>query len=229
MFLLATDYDGTFKSDIKNLYININVVNKFMASGNKFAIVTGRSFKSIKEEINKYNIKYDYLACNNGLIVFDNKDNIIYESTLSLDALKNIYEILLDSNAKKIRLYDYYDSTEEMNQILEIYAKFNSVLSAYKLKKYIEKTFQNIKCYRDSNKLFIGNDVSKATAVSFIGRIENIDKNNIYTVGDNLNDLEMLQEFNGYKMLYSYPNIWIKNIPITREVHTLVKKINRRA
>ena len=26
--------------------------------------------------IDKYNIKYDYLACNNGLIVFDNKDNI---------------------------------------------------------------------------------------------------------------------------------------------------------
>ena len=39
MKLLATDYDGTFKSDIKNLYINISAVNKFMESGNKFAII----------------------------------------------------------------------------------------------------------------------------------------------------------------------------------------------
>ena len=94
MKLLASDYDKTLYTNKRNLMLNIDAVNKFRENGNLFALVTGRSFVSIKQEINYYNIKYDYLACNNGLIVFDNEDNIIDSSILSQSNLDYIYESL---------------------------------------------------------------------------------------------------------------------------------------
>jgi len=228
MKLLVSDYDGTFKSDIKNLYLNIEVINKFIESGNKFVIATGRNFDSIKSEIDKYNIPYNYLICNNGLIIFDNQNNIIFSSVIQNNNLKFIQNSL---NSKQypviIKNYNFYCATAEKLNILEICAIFKNKKSAKDYKQFLESIKSNILCYQINNRLFIGNDLSKASAISIIQERENISTKNIFTVGDNLNDLEMLKEFNGYKMIKSYPSMWFKNIPITREVHTLVKKIQK--
>ena len=227
MKLLATDYDGTLYTDRSNLILNMKAINNFMSNGNKFAIITGRCYTSIKKEIEHYNIKYDYLACNNGLIVFDNKDNIINSSILSLEDLNILYDIATNfPGVKDIELYSFYDSTYSFRDVLEVYIKFKNINYAKEYKKYIESILPNISCYNSLNKLFISNNITKADAVAFIQQFNNINHNNIYTVGDNTNDLEMLEQYNGHKMLFSYPSLWFKKIPITREVHNLVKKIN---
>lgn len=228
MFLLATDYDGTLYTDSNNLKINIKHINKFMNNGNKFMIVTGRSFSSIKKEINKYNIKYDYLSCNNGLITFDNKDKVINSSIMDLEDLNYIYSLLENSlKIRDIKLYNFYGESYSFRDILEVYAKFKWDTSSKQFKQYIESNLPNIKCYKIFNKLFISNNYTKADAVSFIQHLHNIKKEDVYTVGDNSNDIEMLREFNGNKMFFSYPCLWLEKIPATKEVHTLVKKIHK--
>lgn len=229
MYLLATDYDGTFYTDIKNLYLNKKAVENLMKNGNKFAIVTGRSFDSIKKEINRYNIKYNYLSCNNGLVIFDNKDNIIKSSILSEDDLNFIYNsVISNPKVSKVELYNLYTSTESMKEILELLVRFKTIKQAKEYKKYLESIKQNIICFRQLNKLFISNNINKADSVSYIQQLENIKPNDIYAVGDSANDIEMLERYNGYKMLYSSPELWLKKYPITSEVHALVKKINRK-
>jgi len=229
MKLLAADYDGTIKSDIKNLYLNIIEINKFREKGNKFAIVTGRSYKSIKREIKKYDIKYDYLSCNGGLIVFDSNDNIVSETFLNKDVIDFIRNISLDDfNIEHLDFYNQYTTAKDFENILEAYIKFNNISSAKKFKQYIEEKFCNIKCNRNNSKIFIGEDITKREAVYQISQLENIHMKNIYTVGDASNDLEMLKAYNGYRVLYSYPSLWFKGIKVTPEVHTLVKKINRK-
>ena len=228
MFLLATDYDGTLYTDYNNLKINIKYINDFMNNGNKFMIVTGRSFTSIKKEIDRYNIKYDYLSCNNGLITFDNKDNVINSSILDIGDLEYIYYLLENfSDSKEIKLYNFYGESYSFRDVLEVYAKFKSITSLKQFKQYMKTNLPNIKCYQTFNKLFISNNITKADAVSFIQQLNNIDNDNIYTIGDNSNDIEMLRKFNGNKMLFSYPSLWKEKIPTINEVHTLVKKINR--
>lgn len=228
MKLLASDYDGTFKSSIKNLYINIEEVKKFRDNGNKFAIVTGRSYESIKNEINKYNIEYDYLVCNNGLIIFDNEDNIVFSKKLKTDDLMFIYnELLYMNNQEDTKIYNFYTSTMIFENILEVYAKFKTNISAKNFKKFIEYERKNLLCYKDGKKMFISNNITKADALTFIQDKEKIKKDDIYTVGDNKNDLEMLLKFNGYKMLFSYSNMWFKRFSVVKEVHSLIKKINK--
>ena len=54
-----------------------------------------------------------------------------------------------------------------------------------------------------------------------------IKEEDVITVGDNRNDLEMLTRYDGYKILTSYPCLYGKGIKTTGEVHTLVKKMMR--
>ena len=81
--LLVSDYDDTLYTSSKSLYFNILAIEKFRKNGNKFAIATGRNFISIDSLIRKYKIPYDYLICNDGSIIFDNKHNIISAHYLS--------------------------------------------------------------------------------------------------------------------------------------------------
>lgn len=228
MKLLAVDYDGTFYGDIKNLYLNKKAIQKFRKDGNKFAIVTGRSYESIKREINNYNIRYDYLSCNNGLVLFDNNDNIINSFPISREDLNYIcFELLKQYKTKKIHFFNERQETRDLNNILNICVSFNNFFEAYRLKEYLKENMQHISCDNYFFQSLIGNKYSKADAVAIIQQLENIDYNDIYTVGDNINDLDMLKRYNGYKMLSSYPCLWLEQLPVTREVHTLVKKISK--
>ena len=71
---------------------------------------------------------------------------------------------------------------------------------------------------------FVIGSVLSAIGVAIIYKNEN-NYSEIITVGDNLNDLEMLRDYNGYKMLYSYPIMYTKNIKTTTNVHSLIKKL----
>ena len=226
MKLLATDYDGTFKSNLRSLQLNKVAIENFMSNGNKFAIVTGRNFESIKKDINRYNIKYDYLSCNNGLIVFDNKDNIISSSILSSDDLNFICSSATEFGIKTPRLYNYYSRTNSNENVLEVFVRFKNINLAKQYIKSIESNLDNIKCFYIGTYVFISNKITKADAVSLISERENILSKDIFTVGDYKNDIEMLQMYNGHRMLFSKPNLWFKQLPTTRQVHTLIKKID---
>ena len=48
---------------------------------------------------------------------------------------------------------------------------------------------------------------SKATGIQHYAEIKNIDKKDIFTVGDSFNDLPMLQAFNGYAVETGHPDL----------------------
>jgi len=224
MKLLATDYDGTFKTSPNNFFLNIEAVNRFMKNGNKFAIVTGRDYCSIKNELDYFGVKYDYLSCNNGLIIFDKNDRIVFSSILDDEKLLLIRKYAVnDLNLKSIDFYNLYSHTYVLKNILEVCVKFNDLNALKKYKSFIENNLKDINCYIESNIGFIGNNITKADAVSNISEIENINCSDIYTTGDNQNDLCMLEKFNGYKVSSStLPNI----VTEIEQVHTLIKQIN---
>ncbi|MBD9149351.1 MAG: hypothetical protein EGQ14_00750, partial [Spirochaetia bacterium] len=108
--LLVSDYDGTFKNDKDgSIKANIDEVSKFMSNGNIFTLASARSYNSLIRQVNRYNIPYDYLICNNGGVVYDKNGNIIFfhpvlNSTL-LKTLKYINKIGL---LKRVLFRDFY-------------------------------------------------------------------------------------------------------------------------
>ena len=90
MYVLASDYDGTLKTRIHDLRINIKSLKKFRSLGNKFIIVTGRSFESIKKEIDEFEIPFDYLSCNDGAVSFNDSLEVIdakYIKTINFETI----------------------------------------------------------------------------------------------------------------------------------------------
>lgn len=227
MKLLVSDYDGTLKSDLKNLSININAIKKFM-NNNKFMISTGRGYESIKKEIDKYKIPYDYLTCNDGSVIFNNNNELLFSNTVDAFDAFEIVEFIKNINyISSFETYNQYKKSKDLNNLIEIFCKFYNKSDIQILKKYLKEKYQNIDIHTWGKSAFIKNEFSKSDGIKKLLEITNIPAEDVITVGDNKNDLEMLKDYNGYKVLYSYPCLYFKGIKTTREVHTLIKKINK--
>lgn len=219
MKLLVSDYDGTLKPDIKNLMVNIEAINEFRKKGNHFSIATGRDYYSIKKEIDKYNIKYDYLITNDGALTLDGNDNVLSAEIIEEEIIKELRKILNDKyknfNEFKIPNTDTIIELQLITNLFDSLDEIKSLVSS-------DSSMKISKLYKLFLKfIFIKKYCNKSTAIK---KIEN-NYSEIITVGDNLNDLEMLRDYNGYKMLYSYPIMYTKNIKTTTNVHSLIKKL----
>lgn len=92
MKLLASDYDGTLHYGGAIMEEDLDAIRKWKEDGNLFVLATGRSLQSIKEQIKKFDIPYDYLITNNGGMVFDGSDNEMMANYLDyITAIDIIY------------------------------------------------------------------------------------------------------------------------------------------
>ena len=237
--LLVSDYDGTFHSDLKNLRINQKAVEEFRKKGNLFAISTGRPYDSIKRECKKYDIKYDYLFCNDGAVLFDSNDGIIYAKEFPEDLLlyagltisrePNVEEVIYYGAHGKIKAPENLLAQHEEEPIIEIDAKLKFLRSIKQYVQYMQNQYPELGFSKVFRHVFIKEKCDKSIGIDLL--LEYLDgevkAEDVITVGDNRNDLEMLTKYDGYKILTSYPCLYGKGIKTTREVHTLVKKLMR--
>lgn len=229
MKLLVSDYDGTFNEDnrLSKINKNIDAVRRFMDNGHVFAFATGRSYDSIKKEITKYHIPYNYLICSNGSAVFDHKDRVLFQNTILVDTVKKTLRYLNKLGfVKSLELRDAYGrSTSDYNNVCEIVCtlKFKNSLDARMVREEIafldSFSFMNVVIFKE--------ELDKKDGIYVVSGIEGIRKEDIYTIGDASNDKGMLEEFNGFKMPYSYPEIMFSEARIVRSVKSLVRKIER--
>ena len=77
MKLFVTDYDGTLYTEESSMKKNISALKKLQKNEFLVIISTGRSYISIKNQIETYNIPYDYVTCADGSITYDKSGKII--------------------------------------------------------------------------------------------------------------------------------------------------------
>ena len=223
MKMLISDYDGTLNKNedyiLKiDLKLNIDAIKEFRRKGNIFVISTTRSYDSIKEEIYKYKIPYDFLTCNNGSVIFDYKDNVIYKNILSCNDLHKISDVL---NGYDITYIDIYGKQVSIIDPDIVYA---SIKEFWKYKK-IKQELNDYKVVLRNLNIFIKNSSTKLDGANILK--EYLATNEIYAVGDSKDELELLQAYDGYKMLMSDPCLYNKNIKTTSSVHKVIKKIKK--
>ena len=90
MKLFVTDYDGTLFTDELSLSINRNKLLELHKLGFIIVISTGRSFDSIKKQVEKYNLFYDYLHCADGSIIYNNENKLILFNEIEHDIVNEI-------------------------------------------------------------------------------------------------------------------------------------------
>ena len=153
MILLATDYDGTLYTNTVDLHLNIKAIKEFRERDNLFVIATGRSFNSIKKQVNMFDIPYDYLICNDGSVIFDNLDNLISARYISQDELHSLVCSLDDSGLEGIGFYNIYDKTRSLKNIVELEVTVSSCTQLKVLRELILNNYPQFHVFKVNNKV----------------------------------------------------------------------------
>ena len=198
MKILASDFDGTiyYPDDSEKNIRNVNSIRNFILKGNIFCIITGRNYSDIKLLLNKYNIPYSYLICEDGAKIFNNMDYCIDTIYMDKELIKEIINILEEYN------YDYYldDGYNKTNNINDCVKVVVNCSEKDKQVEIVNKIKKNIKVYVYASKYHINIvnfSVNKANALKRLLNIENLSYNNLHVIGDNSNDYEMVKNFSG--------------------------------
>ncbi|HJJ04718.1 MAG TPA: HAD family hydrolase [Clostridiaceae bacterium] len=197
--MLVSDYDDTFYTDEESVKKNVSKVKKFKENGNLFVIATSRSWKSISQEIEKYNIECDYVICNAGAIIIDPKKNsTIYSDFLKQEYITKIEEILKKQSDAEVTRFTEDDGISK-NGILGYKIKGDRII----LSNIMNEIKQTNMClqiiYSNENKLFINGTSAKEDAIEEIYKLVN-EPINIVTVGDDKVDIGMIKKYDGYRM-----------------------------
>ena len=224
--LLISDYDGTIKKyfdkptrkEKKDFAKEIEAINDYVSSGNDLLLTTMRKTPSIKDEILRHKLLYNYLTAYNGLVTLDNKDRIV---TANYIGKENINEINKVINNCTVELYNEYGKTKDSNNVVMM--GIRSLTPINILKKTNEL---GLYYHYDGKTIWVHKQTNKLIGVNRFLETINYERNNIYSVGDSKDDLKMLEEYNGYYIANGYLEKDIKhNLPKVDNVRTLIKKI----
>ena len=229
--MLVSDYDGTFYTDEDNVKLNVEEVEKFRRLNNLFVIATGRSYYDFGKKKKKYDIKYDYLVINHGATILNKEEktisNYVIDENVKLDLVKELdlqdQETMFACSGLESRV-----SIKNKN-ITKINKKYKTLEEARKINEYINKKYKDkVESYLlpTSNAVeVISAKTNKAKAVQELSNLENIKKDNVYTIGDSYNDVEMIEKFNGYSIENAKEEVKKVSKGECSSVSKLIKKI----
>lgn len=235
--LIVSDFDGTFFTSVKDIEINCEKIFDFMSRGNYFLLSSGRSYDSLMEQVKKYNIPYSYIGTSDGSFLFDNNRNMIDSFTMSHDILKDLQGLFKNSIYEKIQ-YSYpktYGKKYKKNSLLAsvVFVINNKNISTSFLDDFDSLKENNkdydfaVYSYKDISYYIIrSKGTNKGRLVQSLAEKIDVSKDNIYTIGDNDNDFEMIRDYNGYMI---GDNLGLVSVALERynAVHELVSDINK--
>ena len=210
MKIIASDYDGTIncggisESDSK-------AIAKFRAAGNKFGIVTGRCLEMalwVLFDLKKFNTPVDFVICCTGGIILSGDGEIVKMKKGKItekfdEMIKKAYELgfgsfNINDGLKKLHL----DPNGKIPHDLRDFPDFTQLNiwfpkdeNAQSFADFIRADYSDLICaYRNGGSVDMPPiNTSKVTGIyDYAAQFENPE---IYAVGDNLNDLPMIEEF----------------------------------
>jgi HAD superfamily hydrolase (TIGR01484 family) len=225
MKILGSDYDGTLNhggiTDEK-----IGRVTKWQERGNKFGIITGRGADHREYLLRKFpNFKIDFLAaCNGGYIVnesgeviFDSRCDCVPVQMLASDLFEwGCDEVYVewtrasiiwpehDSDITSNEEYNFYNL--ETSSSIDYFNQASIQMStdekaAELVEKITEKYSQHLTALRNGLSIdIVPVGVNKASGMYQVMKYFGASYEDVRTVGDNINDLDMLREFRSYAM-----------------------------
>lgn len=198
--------DGTLLDE--NSKISNKTIKTILTAQNKgieFVIATGRTIKSGYSFIRKKEIKYPFIELN-GARLFDHKGNVQFTRQIDRDDLDFLFKIINDYklshkiftqkgnfskiNIKNLRLLK--DPNIQVLKILINYPKNPKLLKQIKIN--IKKESQNliVTSSGSSNLEINHSNAHKGQAVADLMKLRGYKSNEVITIGDNINDLTML-------------------------------------
>lgn len=221
MQILATDFDGTLFRNNTVTEADLSAIRRFQKAGNKFGIVTGRHLPSILKEAEMKAVPFDFLICCTGGILLDAQKNILAEHKAPREAVLPLYRetrafggmYFCVSVGMERLWYDtgfppVYDDLEilpesalsSLSGFHEMGTRFPDEQTAARYVQTLNQTYPDL-LSAHQNGIYIdvcAPHTSKVTGLYEILTHFHAAENDLSVVGDNLNDLEMIQAFHSF-------------------------------
>lgn len=228
MKIIISDYDGTLYTDKDDIEKNAKRIENYRNHGNLFIISTARNFSSIKDVCIENNIMVDYFFCDIGATILDYNGKILYSQYIAEKHREKIeYYLEKYLSILTIDRYGTHGKIErEEKEVVEYKIKgdMNTLLD---IKKVINQEIPNVKTQITEDYKLIIHTSTKETAIEEFILKFGIDKDNIYTVGDEVDDLGMLKKYNGYRMRHCNPIVKEQINKSVSSVSELIDIVNK--
>ena len=215
MKLLVTDYDNTLElhyDDTDNTAIlrrNISAINNFMKH-NIVCIATGRHFDAIYKTLTQNNIRFNYLCANNGAELYDEN----YKLLFCLPLVEHDLEILMN-------LKVFFRKPFNSNLISSANLYIENVKKYDRIKKYLNENLKkSLIEYKFPKIKIVNNKCNKVNVIRIIQKEEKILDKNIYTIGDDVNDIDMIIHYNGASLTTA-------NEKVKKITHRIYEELNQ--
>ena len=242
MKLLASDYDNTlsFNGVIKET--DKIAIRYFQKQGNLFGVCTGRSLRGIVEFTE--GIDFDFYILLSGAYILNKKKEVILENRIPLKLVQEIHQFvgLVDASAnyqdtnyqvyqkkRKTSFGKQIDSFLQLDDITDYVNSFSLHFKereddkAKKTALRIEKKFgDQIAVFLNTRHIDLAaKGSSKGKALQVIQEYYNLEKNQLYAIGDSYNDLPMLNAVDNSYTFTSSPD------DIKKQVKTIVTSVSK--
>ncbi len=235
MKLLASDYDGTLRSEALVSEKDKEAIKKFRQAGNMFAIVTGRSMESLRKEIEVNQFEYDFLITNNGGVIYDQNNELLQCSYMSYEHATSIIQYIKTLDCVSYVINDGYarfkfsvdpnqidhkyanvDESKvseaallDKGKIAQIVISLNDSNLAKEIAQHINTQYNGYAhAYVNVNCVDIVPDgVSKGEALHIMEEHLNVNHDDVYAIGDSYNDLAMIEAFHGCCVSYAVEDV----------------------
>ena len=244
--LLASDVDGTL---VFSGMMNIKDINAINNRDFIFAYATGR----IKSTLKELPLDFDYaVLCNGGYIV-DRNYKEIHKEVIKVDSLLKVYEVFNKFSKAHMfssdgdvyftmhsNLGDYISMAEfavlSENDFLGSMSNlcmFNCVAENTQIvseitKELLEQEINGIEihindCFID----VVAKNTCKLNGINKLLNVIDVERENVYVVGDNMNDLSMISsDFKGFAIEGS-PVSKHLSVPTVKNVHEVAEELTK--
>ena len=226
MKIIGSDYDGTLNhngiDDDKR-----QAIREWRQAGNVFTLVSGRHVNSVRDLHIEQSFDCDYFLGSNGAVILNNKNEVVHKDCCDPDMLVPLIEYLYELGCSvglvhSVDFFDVFPSEESragldrdysgtwytLNTIpqLPYYTQVSTwrpteaevAAVAAKVRERFGEYFNPMQ--NGLNIDIVRADVNKAKGLYRLMEMLGASYDDVITVGDNVNDYDMIKEFRSYAM-----------------------------
>lgn len=213
--ILFADFDRTlyFRNEDEKTDANVRAIQKWRAAGHQFCISTGRSYKSVSSQLPIIEELCDYYIVDGGSIILFGSGKVLQSFYFDPGIIPKIVEF--SQTFPEIPIPFYYTPTSEgfdyeANNVTKLRLWFKDsnlilwgteqIKDSFPVLAFAQEAVHKYKELEGYNGFveILPIDCGKSHAVKFLVQKENIPVENIVTIGDGLNDHDMIRDFNGF-------------------------------
>ncbi len=228
MKIVISDLDSSI-TDLNNTDL-INSIRKFISNGNKFIIATSKAINYVADILSISDLISDYYICNDGGAIFDKYFNILYRKDLKQNVVRPIMNTLEDDdNILEVFIDTSHGFVKDSKSIANgIVARFIDEAKAIITLNSIVHKYPLVHGHISDNMIIINDiDVNKENALNFLENDYRLDTSNVYVLGHNMIDLNLMEKYNGYVLKDSSEDLKKVSKGEVNNLNELIEMINK--